>query len=60
MDGLISTRTYGLIEVGLTFGGLLVFCVYQLWSVRRTIARRKAQERAATGQPDGPVRRGMR
>lgn len=60
-DGIISTRTYGLIEVTLTFGGVLIFCVYQLWSVRRAIAKRKAREAAAT-QDAAAVsgRRGMR
>jgi hypothetical protein len=46
MEGTISTRTFVLIEAVLSFGGVLVFCFYQLWSVRRAIARRKAREQA--------------
>lgn len=53
MDGLISTKTYGLIEAVLTFGGVVAFGIYQIWSVNRTIAKRKA-ERA---ERDGTDRR---
>lgn len=47
MEGLISTRTFGLIELGLTFGGVLVFCLYQIWTVRRPAARQKPDDSAA-------------
>lgn len=53
MGGMISTSTYGLIEVTLTFGGVLVFCIYQLWSVRRAVARRKAREVVPGGSQSG-------
>ena len=52
VEGLISTRTYVLIEAVLSFGGVLVFCVYQLWSVRRAIAEREARERAEAASRD--------
>jgi hypothetical protein len=48
-DGyIISTRTYILIELFLTFGGVLAFCFWQLWSLRKLRLEREAKERAAT------------
>jgi hypothetical protein len=45
-DGyLISTRTYVLIELFLTFGGVLAFCFWQLWSLRKLRLEREAKER---------------
>jgi hypothetical protein len=46
-DGyIISTRTYILIELFLTFGGVLAFCFWQLWSLRKLRLEREAKERA--------------
>lgn len=73
MEGLISTRTLGLIELVLTFGGVLAFCAYQIWTVRRPARPVAAEPARPTGdvadecpplprgahEPDGG-RRGMR
>lgn len=52
MEGMISTRTYGLIELVLTFGGVVVFCVYQIWSVRRPDRRAAAEPTHRTSGED--------
>jgi hypothetical protein len=45
-DGLISTRTYVLIELFMSFGGILAFCAWQLWDLRKLRLAREAKERA--------------
>ncbi|WP_108659917.1 hypothetical protein [Acuticoccus kandeliae] len=51
MDAGIGSGAAALVEMGLVFGIVLAIAFYQLWSIRRTIARRKALE-AAT-RPSG-------
>ncbi|WP_420391934.1 hypothetical protein [Acuticoccus sp.] len=53
MEGVISTRTIVLIEVVMIFGGLVGFCLWQIWSTRRAIAARKAREAAGEEPQQG-------
>lgn len=38
----MTTENYGLIELGLVFGGLLAFLLWELWTLRRDKRRRDA------------------
>ena len=49
----LPSHLFGLIELGLVFGGVLLFCVYQIWSVRRAAshARDTARETLSSDEP---------
>lgn len=48
---------FGLIEIVLVFGAVLGFCVWQLRTVRRSIAEDKARKEAGAEAPAPPARR---
>jgi hypothetical protein len=48
----------GLIEIALSFGGFILFIIWQMRTLRRDIRAREARERAAKANPpvSGPAR----
>ena len=46
----VDPRYYGLVEMLLSFGVILAFCFWQLWSVAKAKRKRLERERAEPGQ----------
>ena len=48
----------GLIEIGLSFGGLVLFLIWQMRTLKRDVEARKERERAAQAElhSNGPAK----
>ncbi len=44
----MSNDAFGLVEMGFSFGLVFVFCAWQLWSIRKTRARLRQEQKRAS------------